>query len=338
MNIIKVDLNKRNTCCEWLKAYVPVIMITLIMIAGCEDKSLSKDPAVLLKSTNEDAQAHGASLIYHSKKYDEQFIPLLINVLKTSKSSGAKCNALLAIACYKEKAAAAIPEIIRLLDDRDKTVVSNAVGALGEIKSSPAISLLALQKIAERDKELRGLAYKAIGEFGKNADYVVPAMIKYANDPDTDTRAEVRNALRKITSNQFWNSAPENVELQLGKASTFKPTQLRFENILVKTIPDDTKQIHITRDQNNGRKVSVCFENIQYADVSAFISFLENKRPGRSFLIIHEDTADSDIVEIIKYCVENKLDLYREEVPIIAGCKYQKYISVSQEPASQLNE
>ncbi|MHB9139933.1 MAG: hypothetical protein ACYC4Q_11080, partial [Victivallaceae bacterium] len=78
MNIIKVDLKKRKTGCEWLKTYTPVFIIAVILLAGCEAKSVSKDPAMLLKSTNEDVQAHGASLIYHSKKYDDQFIPLLI--------------------------------------------------------------------------------------------------------------------------------------------------------------------------------------------------------------------------------------------------------------------
>gem|GEM_PF-7084654 len=323
---------KNITFIDWLSKVYSIFIITLILLSGCVAKSESKDPALLLKSTDEDAQAQGALLLYDSKQYDSQFIPLLIDVLKTSKSSGTKCNALLAISCYKEKASTAVPEIIRLLNDRDKTVVSNAIGVLGKIKSFPIISLLELQKIAKRDKELRGIACKAIGEFGSDAKYTVAEIISYVNDPDIDTRAEVRQALKKITGNKFWISVPETAEIQPEQASTFKPTQFRFENYAIKTIPEETKKIYITRDPHNGREVNVRFENIQYDRIPAFISFLETTHPEKSFLIIHgNSTNDFDIIEIIRYCTRNDLNLYQVSDIMVAGCKYLKYISVIQE-------
>jgi HEAT repeat protein len=93
----------------------------------------------------------------------------------------------------------AIPELIKLLEDKDSSVRDSAASALGKIKSEQAIPGL-IKLLEDKDYFVRDSAASALGEI--KSEQAIPGLIKWLEDEDYFVRDSAVSALGKIKSEQ----------------------------------------------------------------------------------------------------------------------------------------
>ena len=92
---------------------------------------------------------------------------------------------------------AAIPALIKALEDSDWNVRRSATDTLGKIGSEAAIPAL-LQALEDSDWNVRRSAADTLGKIGSEA--AIPALLQALEDSDWKVRKNAANALRKIGS------------------------------------------------------------------------------------------------------------------------------------------
>lgn len=96
---------------------------------------------------------------------------------------------------------AAVPVLVKLLDDPGPFVCQSAVGTLGDIRLRPEIAVPALARILQHpDAETRFIAAWALGRFGTNAVAAIPALQFTLGDAQTYVRDSASNSLQIITA------------------------------------------------------------------------------------------------------------------------------------------
>ncbi|NES88504.1 HEAT repeat domain-containing protein [Okeania sp. SIO2B9] len=95
------------------------------------------------------------------------------------------------------KSVAAVPGLVKLLEDLDKYVRRGAADALGEIRSKTAVPGL-IKLLEDSDYLVRYSAEKALGEIG--SETAIPELIKLLENSDYSVRESAANTLGKIGS------------------------------------------------------------------------------------------------------------------------------------------
>lgn len=103
--------------------------------------------------------------------------------------------------------AAAVPVLVKLLDDPGPFVCQSAAGTLGDIRLSPEVAVPALAKILRHpDAETRYLTAWALGRFGTNAVAAIPALQVALGDSQAYVRDTASNSLQLITATAATNA------------------------------------------------------------------------------------------------------------------------------------
>jgi heterodisulfide reductase subunit C len=96
-------------------------------------------------------------------------------------------------------ASAAVPELVKYMQEADEGVAGSAADTLGDLKLMPELSVAALGHYVQDAREnVRVLAIFALGEFGEEGRPAVPALIGCLSDTNRLVRNDATDALRKI--------------------------------------------------------------------------------------------------------------------------------------------
>ena len=113
-----------------------------------------------------------------------------------SKDPEVRKTAAFKLADYGKAAAAAVPALMRALDDEDGDVVIWAMHALGEIGPDARAAVPLLQaKLNDKDWNIRNLAKFALERIGEDS---VPAVVAQLRSENRDKRKEAANLLVDI--------------------------------------------------------------------------------------------------------------------------------------------
>jgi len=128
----------------------------------------------------------------------ELIIPAVIEMIQTDSSDLNRGTAVTLLCGMKEKAAPAVPALIKALDDvKARQHVAASIHQIGD-PAKPAIPRLN-ELLNDSDRAARADAAKGLGGFGPAAAEAVPALIETLKTDKNDTvRREVANALGKI--------------------------------------------------------------------------------------------------------------------------------------------
>jgi HEAT repeat protein len=103
-------------------------------------------------------------------------LPALLSILTNAIASGTRLGAIQAIAGMGTNAAAAVPTVLRYVDDKNDMVASQAVSALGAIGPGNLAALEALEETALGPRQaLQSNALEGLRSFG---DQATPALIQ----------------------------------------------------------------------------------------------------------------------------------------------------------------
>jgi hypothetical protein len=106
--------------------------------------------------------------------------------------------------------AAAVPVLVKLLDDPGPHICQSAVGTLGDIRLSPEVAVPALARILQHpDAETRYLTAWALGRFGTNAVAATPALQVALGDSQAYVRDTASNSLQLITATAATKTVPQ---------------------------------------------------------------------------------------------------------------------------------
>lgn len=128
--------------------------------------------------------------------------------LKTSKDSKAKVTALVELAkigqVSKPLVAPAMPEILKMLKDKDSAVRAAAAEALGKLDPDPKEAIPALVSLMKADKTetVRMAAIKGLGSMGPNAKDANKELrdLMKVEDKKSKLSMAANNALRSINA------------------------------------------------------------------------------------------------------------------------------------------
>ena len=97
-----------------------------------------------------------------------------------------------------DNCAAALPELLTLLQDPDATVRMSAAWALGRIRTQPELEVPALAaSVHDTGFNIRSMAEQALKEYGL-ASLTEPSLVKYLDDPQLQVRMAATNAARVL--------------------------------------------------------------------------------------------------------------------------------------------
>lgn len=238
-------------------------LIVLTIFSSCGDVAVktNRDIFKLLKSSNEDDMAIGSNQIIDGKKQNPLFVPLLINVLKSAKSSGAKCNAILALEVNRKYASKAVPALISSLKDKDYRVVHNAIDALGVLAYSPKKVVPTLLKLNMNDSKIKWHVFRALGHFGSSANEAIPLLEENVNHGDAIYVGEAREALYKITGKKIETDiTPQFICSTQRKKVEVLPAKIEY--IYIKQNKDDFS-------------IKVSLNHLNFPDVNFFLLYLK---------------------------------------------------------------
>lgn len=139
----------------------------------------TNQPAGLLQSQEYD-QSHvtlfGQSALMALGGIGPDALPALLTILTNAIAPGTRLGAIQAIAGMGTNAAAAVPTVLRYVEDKNDMVASQAVNALGAIGPGDPAALAALEKTALGPRQpLQSNALEALRNFG---DQATPALIR----------------------------------------------------------------------------------------------------------------------------------------------------------------
>jgi hypothetical protein len=193
----------RNLC----RAMWGAALLALAVSSGCGQKS----------AVEEDAGSGAGS---GSRQAAPAHWPLsYLQPKLADKRPAVRTDAALAIGRMRSEGKAAVPDLIKLLDDENSGVRTAAAEALGRIGPDAAAAVPALTKTLARsdirwEMEPRVIAAAALGSIGPQAKPAIPELAKLLS-ADTELRAAAVYAL--------WAIGPEGVEAlkkDVGRAPT----------------------------------------------------------------------------------------------------------------------
>jgi HEAT repeat protein len=134
-----------------------------------------------------------AKALWHIEQQPEDVVPIFADILENDPDARYDCAE-----CIKEMgpwAAAAVPALIKALQDNEDTTRSNVAEALGEIGPQAAAAIPALIETLEHDKYCfaKGNAAEALGKIGD--EKAVPLLIDALKNEDTSIRFNAIDAL-----------------------------------------------------------------------------------------------------------------------------------------------
>jgi HEAT repeats len=246
-----------------MKKYYLILIFVCVMFSGFAGDVAKKNKEIssLLKSSNEDDMAMGSNQIIDGKKQNPLFVPLLINVLKSAKSSGAKCNAILALEVNRKYASKAVPALISCLKDKDYRVVHNAIDALGVLAYSPKKVVPTLLKLNMNDSKIKWHVFRALGHFGPSASEAIPLLTENVYHRDSIYVGEAREALYKITGKELGTDITSPV---------FCSTQIKK----VEVLPAKIEYIYIKQNKDD-LSIKVSLNHLNFPDVNSFLLYLK---------------------------------------------------------------
>jgi hypothetical protein len=108
---------------------------------------------------------------------------------------------------FHTNAQAAVPALIKCLNDQDHRVQSVAVSVLGDLALSPSITIPALtNSLHSGYSDIRASAARGLGKFGTAARPGVSQLQFTLSDPDGRVREEATNAMKKIAPEILTNT------------------------------------------------------------------------------------------------------------------------------------
>jgi HEAT repeat protein len=126
-------------------------------------------------------------------------VPGLIKIYEQNislESRLATCDAIMSIG---PPAGAAVPCLLRGVDDSNEFVRLAAIAALWHIHAEPSLVVPVLIKaLGDRKSDVREVAIWALAWFGTKAATAVSALEPLLNDPNEDVRNAATNALKSI--------------------------------------------------------------------------------------------------------------------------------------------
>jgi hypothetical protein len=132
----------------------------------------------------------------------EPALPLLLAVLQGTNAPNRPVAAAYigTVPALRTNAAAAVPNLIACLEDRDPEVRRSAALALGWVSLQPELAVPALSDSAQTttDAVLRRYLLSALGEFGPKARDATNCVFAALSDPDRAVRKAATNALLRI--------------------------------------------------------------------------------------------------------------------------------------------
>jgi HEAT repeat protein len=126
----------------------------------------------------------------HEGKSVEQLIELL-----RSSDTGSKIQGAIGLAKHGDQAAAAVPELLKLLASPEASIRENAVNALGRIGAKEAVPEL-LPLLSDATWTVRRHAVLALGEIGDPA--ALKPVEKLLKDPDGLVRKAAQETVKKL--------------------------------------------------------------------------------------------------------------------------------------------
>ena len=139
-------------------------------------------------------------------------LPSLVEVLDDTNAPN-RASAVLHIGGFpkpQSNGAAAVPALVRCLDQGDPVVQAYAIEALGNLALNPEIAVPALVRSAtpSRNTDVRLRAFQALSRFGEGARAAVPALQSAMQDEDSLIRFGASLALSRIAPESNTNAPP----------------------------------------------------------------------------------------------------------------------------------
>ena len=156
-------------------------------------KSAPATPA-MIKTLNNYSDTMATNMINAIEKIGPAALPYLIEGLKSSNNH--RGTIVVAIAYVGPEAAAALPEMEKVLSDPDEKVRNNTIQALGMMKA-PAVPVL-IKALNSKYIDVIEQAAEELGNIGPEAKDAVPELKKAMNSKYAFARAKAVVALGKI--------------------------------------------------------------------------------------------------------------------------------------------
>jgi hypothetical protein len=133
----------------------------------------------------------------------DSVVPILIDIVNQTRNSSQSVreySAIRALGDFKDKAASAVPTLVKSLGDPDASVRGAAILALGSIHARPDLVVPALTARVAPEQQRNDYTYtfSTLAGFGPDARSAAPTVLEYINDNDPDVRACARYALKAI--------------------------------------------------------------------------------------------------------------------------------------------
>jgi len=117
------------------------------------------------------------------EKADDALLKRIGKLLKDPKID-VRIQAARAIGTVGEKAKGAVPALIDMLDDREKTVVFAATDALLQIAADGSRKAVIDNLTKAKEAEVRAYTAQAVGSYGEKMLNAIPALIELTNDKE----------------------------------------------------------------------------------------------------------------------------------------------------------
>jgi len=135
-------------------------------------------------------------------------IPELLRLMNDSNRSWGAGRAMFALTRMGTNARPALPALITLLTNRNDSAACFAINALGYLKFEPQLVVPALTNcLLSSNLWTRSFAAEALGQFGGDARSAVPALIRALGDSDA--------RVQRCASNSLWAIDPKALEQAL---------------------------------------------------------------------------------------------------------------------------
>jgi HEAT repeat protein len=150
------------------------------------------------RSENEYVRGNAAWALGRICRSPETEIPLLTETLQSQGHISVRRNSAEALGNYGEAAKAAVPRLVKALDDADLVTQVNAAVALWKIERHPK-AVPALVEILRRGKSPGPYQVAvALGRLGADPESVAPALVEALHHPDADVRRAAARSIGQI--------------------------------------------------------------------------------------------------------------------------------------------